>query len=109
MKDNPWAAIGCWIFAAFTGGLVAFIVLVLTWRDYGSLLRKHAALASTIWAIILAIYLPTFAFGLFWPALRGNNPAGWVIWVAVGSVVVGWGSAAVGAFVVWRNHRHALP
>lgn len=109
MKHSPWAAIGCWIFAAFTGGLVAFAILIMVWRDYGSLLRRHALAASIVHAIIWLVYLPTFTFGMFMPLSRGDERASWVVWVAVGSVLVSWGSAAVGSLIVWKDHRRIMP
>lgn len=105
IADNPWAAAASWVGAPFSGGLVPLVLLIITWKDRGSLTRRHALAATELWAVLMAIYIPTFFLGMFLPAFQGEPPSTWAIAVAVAFFVIAWGAAVVGAAVVLRSAR----
>ena len=105
IADSPWAAAASWVGAPFSGGLVPLVLLIVTWKDRGSLTRRHALAATALWAVLMAIYIPTFFLGMFLPAFQGEPPRTWAIAVAVAFFVISWGAAVVGAAVVLRSAR----
>lgn len=107
--DNPWAAAVSWVGAPFTGGLVPLALLLATWKDRGSLTRRHALAATTLWAVLMAVYLPVFFFGMFLPAFQGEPPRTWAIAVAIACFVISWGAVAVGVAMVVRSTRNGPP
>ena len=104
IAENPWAAGACWIGAPF-GGLIPGVLLAVTWRDRGSLVRRHALAATTLWCVLIAIYLPAFVFGLFIPAFNRESPPSWAIAAVAGVVVVSWAATVVGVSSVIRSVR----
>ena len=105
VADNPWAAAACWVGALFSGGLVPLILLIVTWKDRGSLTRRHALAATALWAVLMATYIPVFFLGMFLPAFQGEAPRSWAVAVAVAFFVISWGAAVVGVAVVLRSAR----
>src|SRR5690606_6518871 len=105
VADNPWAAAACWVGAPFSGGLVPLVLLIVTWKDRGSLARRHALAATALWAVLMAIYIPVFFLGMLLPAFQGEPPRTWAIAVAVAFFVISWGAAVVGVAVVFRSAR----
>jgi hypothetical protein len=82
------------------------VLLIITWKNRGSLTRRHALAATLLWAVLLAIYVPVFAFGWFVPAFNGNSPDTWAVATTVALFAVGWAAAVIGALVVWLSSRH---
>lgn len=105
IADNPWAAAACWAGAPFSGGLVPVALLIITWKNRGSLTRRHALAATLVWAVLLAIYLPAFLFGWFIPAFSGTGPEPWAVTTVVALFVMAWTTAVIGVVVVWVSSR----
>lgn len=106
LANNRWAATSCWLGALFTGFVLPVALLLATWRDRGSLTRRHAMAASIVWIIALALYLPIFFIGIWIPAFNGHPPQAWAVIGAVAIAVTSWVATAVGLIAVWRTPRH---
>ncbi len=107
VADNPWVAAACWAAAPLSGGLVPLVLLIVTWKDRGSLTRRHALAATALWAVLMATYIPVFLLGMFLPAFQGEPPRTWAIAVAVAFFVISWGAVVVGVAVVLRSARRS--
>ena len=109
IADSPWAAASVWVGALFSGGLVPLTFLIITWKNKGSLTRRHAVAATSLWAVLMAIYVPVFFFGMFVPALSGEPPRNWAVAVAAAFIVISWSTAIGGAVVVLVSARREPP
>jgi hypothetical protein len=103
--DSAWTAAACWLGGLFTGPVVPGVVLVMSWRARGSLVRRHALAATVMWSALLAVYLPVFLFAMFLPALHGDPPPWWSLAVAGAVVVISWTGTATGLILAWRAGR----
>lgn len=104
LTQNPWAAAACWVGAPF-GGLIPGVLLVVTWRDRGCLVRRHALAATIFWVALLAIYVPVFLLGILVPAFHRDPISGWVVATVAGLFVVSWLATGLGAAAVHRSVR----
>lgn len=107
IADNPWAAASVWVGAVFSGGLVPLVFLIITWKDKGSLTRRHAVAATVLWAVLMAIYIPTFIFGMFIPAWSGEPPRTWAVVTAVAFAVISWSTTIGGLVLVLISARRS--
>ncbi len=98
--NNPWAAAACWAAAPFSGGMAPAIFLIVTWKERGSLTRRHALAATVLWAGLIATYLPVFFIGFFLPAFNGDAIPTWAVAIAVAWFVISWIATIVGCVLV---------
>ena len=83
----------------FCGGfLIPVVLLAINWSKIDSLARHHALIATVMWCVVLAVYVPASFWMVF--VSRGPTALFWIIWVV--AVTVTLGMSAVNAIRAWR-------
>ena len=59
--DNLGAAAACWFGARLSGGFVPSVILFMARSCRGSVTRGRALVATCVWAVVPAIYLPVLS------------------------------------------------
>jgi hypothetical protein len=97
-ESDKWQAAGAWAGIFVGGPIVPIVILALNWSKTGSLARRHAKVATIIWVVVLAVYVP-MVLRIF--TSPGAPDAAFFVVLAI-VVVVTWGSAIVGVVQALR-------
>jgi len=98
-ESDKWQAAGAWGGVVVGGPVVPIVILVLNWSRRDSLARAHAKVATIVWLVALALYLPMLV-RMF--SNRFTPDAGFFV-VLLLVLVITWGSAIVGAVKAFRS------
>lgn len=105
--DTIAAPLVCWLGALFTGPVAPAIVLIISRHQRGSPTRAHAIVATIVWTVALAVYLPVFFFAIFLPSFDRDSggPDVWAFLFAVGVALTTWIATLIAMVVIYRQHK----
>lgn len=98
--NDRWMAAASWVGWACGGPILPVVILAVSWPQRESLARRHALLASVVYVVTLAVWLPVFLFGIL---LRPESPAPVAVIVGVALTVGMLVVSLVGVVVALRS------
>lgn len=104
-SDSPQVTALMWMLSPFACGLAAVAGLLAAWSERGSILWRHARVATWLYGVSMAIFLPVFLVGWMYGSFAWGGPGPLALGITVALGAVGISAAVVGAIMALRSSR----